>query len=70
MHRDYSNAGGSMSIARYDDRVAITNFGSLPEGVSLNKLGKEHESVLRNPLIANVFLYAETLKSGDAEQLI
>ncbi len=55
VHRDYSYAGGSMSIARYDDRVAITNFGSLPEGVPLNQLGKEHASVRRNPLIAEVF---------------
>jgi ATP-dependent DNA helicase RecG len=62
VHRDYSHAGGSMSIARYDDRVAITNFGSLPEGVSLNKLGKEHESVLRNPLIANVFFICGSIE--------
>lgn len=55
VHRDYSYAGGSMSIARYDDRVAITNFGALPEGVPLNQLGKEHASVRRNPLIAEVF---------------
>ena len=55
VHRDYSFAGGSMTIARYDDRVVITNFGSLPKGVSINKLGKEHLSVRRNPLIAEVF---------------
>ncbi len=55
VHRDYSHAGGSMSIARYDDRVTITNIGSLPTGVSLKKLGTTHESILRNPLIANVF---------------
>lgn len=62
VHRDYSHAGGSMSVARYDDRVAITNIGSLPEGVSLNKLGKEHESVLRNPLIAEVFFLSGNIE--------
>jgi len=55
VHRDYSHAGGSMSIAKYDDRVEITNIGSLPKGVSLKSLGKTHESILRNPLIAHVF---------------
>ena len=55
IHRDYSHAGGSMSIARYDDRVEINNTGSLLDGLSINQLGKEHESILRNPLIANIF---------------
>jgi ATP-dependent DNA helicase RecG len=55
IHRDYSNAGGSVSIAVYDDRVNITNIGTLPKGVTLNELSKEHASIQRNPLIANVF---------------
>lgn len=63
VHRDYSHAGGSMSIARYDDRLTITNIGSLPEGVSINKLGKEHESILRNPLIAKVFFLSGKIES-------
>ncbi len=55
VHRDYSSAGSSMSIARYDDRVEITNIGSLPKGILLKELGKSHESIPRNPLIAHVF---------------
>jgi ATP-dependent DNA helicase RecG len=55
VHRDYSNAGGSISVAVYDDRVNITNIGSLPRGVEIRKLSKEHPSVQRNPLISNVF---------------
>jgi ATP-dependent DNA helicase RecG len=55
IHRDYSNAGGSISIAVYDDRVNITNIGALPKGVTLSELSKEHASIQRNPLIANVF---------------
>ncbi len=55
VHRDYSNAGGSLSIAIYDDRVNISNIGSLPLGVSINELSKQHESIQRNPLIAHIF---------------
>lgn len=55
VHRDYSHAGGSTSIAIYDDRVNITNTGALPKGVLLSQLSKEHPSIPRNPLIAHVF---------------
>ncbi|HEV2916717.1 MAG TPA: ATP-binding protein [Candidatus Babeliales bacterium] len=55
VHRDYSHAGGSISIAIYDDRVNITNTGSLPKGIFLKQLSKEHPSIQRNPLIAHVF---------------
>ncbi len=55
VHRDYSHAGGSISIAIYDDRINISNIGALPVGVELKELSKEHSSVLRNPRIANVF---------------
>jgi ATP-dependent DNA helicase RecG len=55
VHRDYSHAGGSISIAIYDDRINISNTGSLPKGVLLNQLSKEHPSIQRNPLIAHVF---------------
>lgn len=55
VHRDYSHPGGSIDIAIYDDRVNITNLGSLPKGVHLSQLSKEHSSVQRNPVIANIF---------------
>lgn len=55
VHRDYSNAGGSIDVAVYDDRVNITNIGALPKGVALNQLAKEHPSIQRNPIIAHVF---------------
>lgn len=55
IHRDYSHPGGSLFIARYDDRVNISNIGSLPAGVSITKLSSEHLSIKRNPLIAKVF---------------
>lgn len=55
VHRDYSIPGGSVSIAIYDDRVTISNAGSLPKGIKLSQLSKEHDSVLRNPNLAHVF---------------
>lgn len=55
IHRDYSNTGGDISVARYDDRIEITNVGKLPKGVKLNELSKKHASIQRNPLIATVF---------------
>ncbi len=55
VHRDYSHAGGSIDIAIYDDRVNISNIGSLPKGVLLTQLSKEHPSIQRNPRIAHVF---------------
>lgn len=55
IHRDYSNPGGSILIAVYDDRVNITNIGALPKGITLKELTKDHPSIQRNPLIAHVF---------------
>jgi ATP-dependent DNA helicase RecG len=55
IHRDYSYTGGSIAVAVYDDRVNISNTGHLPKGVLLKELSKDHQSVQRNPLIANVF---------------
>lgn len=54
-HRDYSNAGGNISVAIYDDRVEITNIGSLPPGINVKELSKRHSSIQRNPLISSVF---------------
>ncbi|HEX4068770.1 MAG TPA: ATP-binding protein [Candidatus Babeliales bacterium] len=54
-HKDYSIRGGSISVAIYYDRVEIGSTGLLPEGVKIKQLAHNHESILRNPLIANVF---------------
>lgn len=54
-HHDYSIRGGSIAVAFYDDRVNITSTGLLPEGITIRQLPKEHASVRRNPLIANIF---------------
>jgi len=55
VHRDYSIVGGSVGVAIFDDRTEITNSGSLPEGLTVDDLYVKHESIRRNPLIADVF---------------
>jgi len=54
-HRDYSQPGGAVSVAIYDDRLEIANTGSLPTGISESELLKPHPSRPWNPLIASVF---------------
>lgn len=54
-HRDYSIQGGAVSLAIYDDRLEIWSTGTLPSGITVADLKRDHTSVLRNPLIAGVF---------------
>ena len=54
-HRDYSIAGGSISIAIYDDRLEITSAGLLPFGLTPEDLVQTHDSKPRNQLMADVF---------------
>ncbi len=55
VHRDYSQPGGAVSIAIFDDRLEIWSTGLLPEGITIEELKRKHESKPRNPLIADVF---------------
>jgi len=54
-HRDYSQAGGSVSLAIYDDRLEIWSDGVLPFGLQVDDLKRDHRSRPRNPVIADVF---------------
>ena len=54
-HRDYSIVGSSVSLAIYDDRLEIWSDGTLPFGLSVDDLKRDHLSRPRNPLIAEVF---------------
>jgi ATP-dependent DNA helicase RecG len=54
-HRDYSIAGGAVSVAIYDDRLEISSTGLLPFGLTVADLKRKHQSRPRNPLLANVF---------------
>src|SRR5262249_13582869 len=54
-HRDYQYPGGASSLAIYDDRLEIWSEGTLPFGLRVEDLKRNHASRLRNPLIAGVF---------------
>ncbi len=54
-HRDYSIAGGAVSLAIFDDRLEIWSDGTLPFGLKPQDLKREHPSRHRNPLIAKTF---------------
>jgi ATP-dependent DNA helicase RecG len=55
IHRDYSIAGGAVSLGIFDDRVEVSSTGKYPNGITPEALKHEHLSVLRNPIIADVF---------------
>jgi len=55
IHRDYSIAGGAISLAIFDDRVEVWSAGSYPTGITPDMLTRQHLSVLRNPIIADIF---------------
>jgi ATP-dependent DNA helicase RecG len=55
IHRDYSIAGGAISLAIFDDRVEVWSAGRFPTGITPAMLSREHDSVQRNPIIAEVF---------------
>lgn len=55
VHRDYTQHGGAIRIAIYDDRLEIWSSGILPKGVHLEELWDLHTSQPRNELIADTF---------------
>ncbi len=61
-HRDYSRPEGN-KIAIFKNRLEIYNPGSFPEGYEPYDFIKEsHESVLRNPLIANALYLSKDIE--------
>ena len=66
IHRTW-DIRASIRIAMYADRVEIVSPGGLPVGVSYGEYMAGYVSVLRNPIIANVFFrlkYVETFGTG------
>lgn len=55
IHRDYSIAGGAVSLAVFDNRVEVWSAGRFPAGITPELLTRSHPSVQRNPIIADVF---------------
>jgi ATP-dependent DNA helicase RecG len=61
-HRDYTNAGGAVAVAMYDDHLEITNPGAFHFGITPEMLAKPHESKPWNPIIASVFYRAGVIE--------
>ena len=57
IHRDYTKPVQTQ-IRIYPDRLVVRNPGKLSSEVPAEKLKTEHDSFLRNKLIASVFYYA------------
>ena len=70
VHRDYARRGQRIRVFMFDDRIEVYSPGTLPPGVSLEKMRRlEPQSVLRNPIIVGVFRdlgshYIERLGTG------
>ncbi|MDA2922012.1 helix-turn-helix domain-containing protein [Patescibacteria group bacterium AH-259-L07] len=60
-HRDYS-IHGNIKIAILDDRIEISNPGRLPESLTPSLLKRKHDSILRNPSIANNFFLIKNIE--------
>lgn len=54
VHRDYSKVSSTVHISIYSNRMVISNTGTLPEGLHIADLKREHTSILRNPDIARM----------------
>lgn len=72
IHRDYSGLAGEVGIFIYPDKMEISNPGSLPEHLIKRKNEVQpHGSVLRNPLMAELFYIAGYMeKTGRGMTLI
>jgi predicted HTH transcriptional regulator len=54
VHADWSQRGGPVRVAFFDDRIEIENPGILPPGITVEDM-KQGVSKIRNPVIARVF---------------
>lgn len=52
VHKSYS--GATIQIRVYEDKISIWNEGTLPPELTLDSLMKQHPSIPRNPIIADV----------------
>lgn len=64
-HKDYTHKGTYSQVEVFDDRVSITNYGGLVEGLTLDDLGKK--TAHRNPNLVDLLHranYIEKLGTG------
>jgi ATP-dependent DNA helicase RecG len=60
-HRDYA-AVGTIQVRIYDDRLEVSNPGTLPPSLTIESLYREHPSLPRNPKIALAFYRARLIE--------
>ena len=68
-HRDYTS-NGSVQVMLFTDRLEIWNPGSLPFGLTVEKLREPHPSIPANPLLAeSMYLaaYIERMGTGTGD---
>ncbi len=54
VHREW-DVKANIRVSMYDDRIEIVSAGGLPDGIRINDYLEGRMSVLRNPILANVF---------------
>lgn len=67
VHRSYESPQSFVAVNIYSDCLEIVNSGTLPKGITPEMLSLQHQSILRNPDIANAFYlihYIEAAGSG------
>ena len=70
-HRDYTD-GGSVQVMLFADRLEVVNSGGLPPGLTVEKLRAAHQSVPRNPLLAEsmyLMRYIEKMGTGTVDMI-
>lgn len=60
-HRDYQTTS-NVQIRMLEDRIEIWNPGTLPGELTPESLKREHESIPRNPLIAQLFFLSKEIE--------
>ncbi len=61
VHRQY--LGPPTQISIYNDKLMIWNYGTLPEGLTLEDLKYKHTSHPRNPFLADIFFKGGLIES-------